>query len=244
MPLEARLLQLRQGWSKIKPGPRDLSRPHIQAQGGQPAVLGHEQVNLLAELVGYLDQVTELLASLVEQNQKLSDWNQNLAELSITDGLTGLYNRRHFMHLLDQGVARSRRQGSTLCLLMADLDHFKRTNDVLGHQAGDQALQKLAQWLREGVREVDSLGRYGGEEFIVLLADCPLADAVVVAEKLRRKVWEESFQQSVPGLEGFTVSIGVACLQEGMLPGDLIAAADRALYRAKNNGRNRVEAAE
>ncbi len=244
MPLHARLHQLRLGWSRIKPGPRDLERPRLLPTEGPPAGLGDEQVGLLTELVDYLDQVTELLNSLVEQNRKLSQWNQNLAHLSNTDGLTGLYNRRHFLQLLEKEVAKARRRGSSLCLIMADLDHFKRTNDLLGHQAGDQALQQLAEWLRQGVREVDSVGRYGGEEFIMLLVDCTLPDALRVAEKLRRKVWEESFHLSLPGLEGFTVSLGVAALKEGMQPRDLIAAADRALYRAKDKGRNRVEAAD
>lgn len=244
MPLHARLTQLRQGWSRIKHGPRALNHPRLLTSAGQDSGPGDEQLSLLAELVDYLDQMTDLLASLAEQNHKLSEWNRNLAELSTTDGLTGLANRRHFMQMLMQEMAKAQRRGGALSLLMIDVDHFKRANDLAGHQAGDQALQLLARWLRQGVREVDAVGRYGGEEFIVLLVDCTLPSAVMVAEKLRRKAMEESFKRSVPVLEGFTVSIGAATLQPGMTPRELIAAADRALYRAKSKGRNCVESTE
>ena len=126
---------------------------------------------------------------------------------------------------------------------MADIDHFKRLNDMLGHQAGDEALRRFARWLREGVRRVDVVGRYGGEEFLAALVDCALDDAIKVAEKIRARVERESRSGPFEEIGGFTVSMGVAELAPGQEAKDLVAAADRALYQAKAQGRNRVVAA-
>ncbi|MCA1906044.1 MAG: sensor domain-containing diguanylate cyclase [Desulfarculus sp.] len=218
--------------------------------------LGHlvglaiEHAGLVAEMVENLEQVLQLKNKVERRNRELDDLNrqlsqanQSLEQLSVTDGLTGLYNHRHLHQRLAEEVRRSRRQGQPICLLMADLDHFKRVNDQLGHQAGDEALRLVADWLRKSVREVDTVGRYGGEEFVVVLSDCDLANGLKVAEKLRSLVETNSRRPPFDALGGLTISLGAAQLEPGMTPEELINAADRALYRAKQGGRNQVQAA-
>jgi diguanylate cyclase (GGDEF)-like protein len=219
--------------------------------------LGHllglaiEHAGLVAEMVDNLEQVLQLKdkverrnAELDELNRRLSQANQSLEQLSVTDGLTGLYNHRHLHQRLADEVRRSRRQGQPVCLLMADLDHFKRVNDQLGHQAGDEALRLVANWLSHSVREVDTVARYGGEEFVLVLSDCDLVNGLRVAEKLRALVESSSRRPPFDGLGGLTISLGAAQLRPGMTPEELINAADQALYRAKQAGRNQVAAAD
>ena len=212
--------------------------------------LAIEHAGLVSEMVDNLDQVLQLKdkverrnAELDELNGKLSQANQRLEQLSVTDGLTGLFNHRHLHERLDREVRRSRRQGKPVSLLMADLDHFKRVNDQLGHPAGDEALRLVASWLMHSVREVDIVGRYGGEEFAVVLSDCDLDNALRVAEKLRALVEANSRRPPFDALGGLTISLGAAQLQPGMTPEELVSAADLALYRAKHDGRNQVAAA-
>jgi diguanylate cyclase (GGDEF)-like protein len=202
-----------------------------------------EFLETMGHLLGLAIEHAGLVAELVDRVGELGQLNQRLEELSITDELTGLFNRRHFLNRLQEEILRSQRQGHPLCLVMSDLDHFKQVNDTLGHQAGDEALKRYAAWLKTGVRRVDLVGRYGGEEFVVLLVDCGLNRGVMVAEKLRRLVAERSASPPFDALGGFTVSMGVAQLGEQGGHRELIQAADRALYRAKAAGRNRVEPA-
>jgi diguanylate cyclase (GGDEF)-like protein len=157
------------------------------------------------------------------------------------DALTGLLNRRAMQEALEEQVQRARRFGEPFSVLMLDADHFKAVNDVQGHAAGDRALQHLGTLLAAQMRDIDRVGRWGGEEFVVLLPGAPLAQAREVAERLRERVqalplrWQD---QAV----SLTVSAGVSQWGEG---GDelaaLLARADAALYRAKAAGRNRVE---
>jgi diguanylate cyclase (GGDEF)-like protein len=145
------------------------------------------------------------------------------------------------MDRLVQEMQRARRLGQPISLLMADLDHFKRVNDQLGHQAGDRALREFAALVKGSVREVDLVGRYGGEEFAVVLLDCAMEASLMVAGKIRRTVKQGLKHAPFDSLGGLTVSLGAAQMQEGMGPEELIALADRALYQAKANGRDRVE---
>jgi two-component system cell cycle response regulator len=159
------------------------------------------------------------------------------------DGLTALYNRTAFLQRLDEEMARAKRQGGELSVLLVDVDHFKRVNDRHGHQAGDDVLRQLTARLSAVLRTYDALGRYGGEELIAVLPGCGTAAALAVAERMR------SAAASIPiatqtGAVTVTVSIGSAsCTAGGTEPNALIARADAALYRAKKAGRNRVEAA-
>jgi len=157
------------------------------------------------------------------------------------DLLTDLNNRRHFMGLAEQELARFRRHGEPLSLLMMDLDNFKRVNDTYGHDVGDAALQKLSEVSRHTFREIDIVGRIGGEEFAALLPETTLDQAVEVAERLRQRVEGAAVKLDGGSLIHFTVSIGVASFRaEDEKIGIVLKRADAALYKAKNSGRNRV----
>jgi diguanylate cyclase (GGDEF)-like protein len=158
---------------------------------------------------------------------------ERLSELSVTDELTSLANRRYLMDKLDEEVRRSGRTQSPFGLLMVDLDRFKDVNDRYGHQVGDAVLTRCASILRHNVRSTDFVARYGGEEFCILLPDTPAQGALNVAEKLREAIG--SLSDPVP-----TVSIGVAVWTPGDTPDGLLSRADKALYQAKEAGRDRV----
>src|SRR3989454_69427 len=163
-------------------------------------------------------------------------WAAVVERLSVTDALTGLYNRRHLMGTLANEVQRSRRLRRTFSVLLADVDHFKQYNDTQGHLGGDAALVKIAEILRQTTRGVDSVARYGGEEFVVMLIEAPIATAAAVGERLRARVAAEDF-----GAGRLTVSVGAAEYPtHGETPEELIASADAAMYQAKGEGRDRV----
>ena len=171
--------------------------------------------------------------------------NELLQELSSTDALTKLFNRRHFMAALEGEFERTDRYGSPLGLVMLDIDHFKRLNDTYGHQVGDEALRGLSEIIRYTVRSTDIAARYGGEEFIVLLPQTDLEGATEFAHRLRFAVEDKTMV--VGGQEvRMTVSLGVAaCPHPAAESGEaLIRLADDALYRAKRAGRNRVMVSE
>lgn len=171
-----------------------------------------------------------------------ANWMRRTELLSITDELTGLYNHREFLKLLAQEFGRSKRYKSSLCLLMVDIDHFKALNDAYGHPQGDRVLRELARIFREATRESDMLTRYGGEEFALILPSTDLAGGQVTAERIRQAV--ETCAFPYPGNPPLhtTVSVGVAHYQgEGLEhPKEFIELADRALYQAKRQGRNRT----
>ncbi|HRH90018.1 MAG TPA: GGDEF domain-containing protein, partial [Rubrivivax sp.] len=166
-----------------------------------------------------------------------------LQQLARRDALTGLLNRRAMHVLLDQQAGQRRRAADTFSVLMIDIDHFKEVNDRHGHEAGDQALVHIARRMMQALREQDRLGRFGGEEFVVLLPASDLGRALAEAEALRRHVREQPLQLGALSLP-LSISIGVA--EWGGVaedPSRLLARADAALYRAKSLGRDRVEAA-
>ena len=170
---------------------------------------------------------------------RLREKTEELERLSITDGLTGLLNRRRLMEELADEVKRSQRLEHTFALLMVDVDHFKKYNDSFGHLAGDEVLVSVAKTLKEQTREVDFVARYGGEEFLVILPEGDLDEGTRVAERIRGAVGETKFQG-----RRLTVSIGVAEFPgHSETPDGMIAAADSALYDAKYGGRDRVVAA-
>lgn len=165
-------------------------------------------------------------------------------ELSVTDELTGLFNRRHFQQVLTLEFKRAERYKRHLSLLMIDADHFKQFNDTHGHLAGDEMLKRMATLLRKNLREVDLLARYGGEEFIVMLTDTSLTDAVTVADKLRELVKSNLRMDSVkPNEKNLTISLGVSAYPDCATSIDeLIHTADMALYTSKSRGRDQVHA--
>ncbi len=199
-----------------------------------------------AELQSSHKMAKEALAALEQKAQELEALNIKLAELSTSDFLTGLANRRRFDDVLSTEWARATRTGSALAIIMLDVDHFKLFNDRYGHQAGDNCLRKLAEVLKQHVgRASDLAARYGGEEFCVICTDSDLSGVLVLAEKIRASFQATGIphEDSTDGV--VTVSIGVASLVPS-IRGDsdeLLRAADHALYRAKALGRNRVEQA-
>jgi diguanylate cyclase (GGDEF)-like protein len=182
--------------------------------------------------VGYLSRAFNTVVARLREKESHGE----LERLSLTDGLTGLYNRRHLMGTLASEVQRSRRLRRTFSVLLADVDHFKQYNDTTGHLAGDAALVKIAEIFRKTTRAVDCVARYGGEEFVVMLLETTIVTAELVAERIRARVATEDF-----GTSRITVSIGLAEYPErGDTPEELIASADAAMYQAKGAGRNRV----
>jgi diguanylate cyclase (GGDEF)-like protein len=169
-----------------------------------------------------------------------AQYHQNLIEMAVHDGLTGFFNRRHFRTLLDECVDRAR-AGEALAVVIIDLDHFKRINDHFGHLVGDQVLQTVAQLIRQLTPGHWRLGRLGGEEFAAALPGATLADACAYAETLRTGVEQHHFD--IRGeRHPITTSLGVAGWASAMSgSADLLRLADERLYRAKANGRNRVE---
>ena len=168
--------------------------------------------------------------------------NIHLQKLSITDGLTGLFNHRFFQKKLADEFNRAKRFRTPLTLMMMDLDDFKLVNDTYGHQTGDQVLISVGELIRASVREVDTPARYGGEEFAVILPQTELDNAVSVAERLKHSIeFSPLFQEIRPGLR-LTASMGLACFPESGIRSsqDLIRFADKALYRAKQIGKNRI----
>ncbi len=181
---------------------------------------------------GTLTQVFKNLVTRLREREGQGE----LERLSVTDALTGLYNRRHLMGTLANEVQRSRRLRRTFSVLLADVDHFKQYNDTHGHLGGDAALVKVAEILRKMTRGVDSVARYGGEEFLVMLIEAPIATAAAVGERIRARVAAEEF-----GGGTMTVSVGAAEYPtHGDTPEELIASADAAMYQAKGEGRDRV----
>lgn len=168
-----------------------------------------------------------------------------LAQLAIRDGLTGLFNRRHFGQLVETEFARARRYGQSLACLMLDIDRFKRFNDTRGHQCGDAVLRHVADILRGVARQVDVVARYGGEEFVVLLPNTDIEGALRVAERIRAGVAERPLRFGALDV-GVTVSVGVATNAESGVETTeaLVKLADDGLYAAKRAGRNRVGRAE
>lgn len=181
-------------------------------------------------------------AELISKNEALSNMNLVLEQLSITDGLTKLHNHRYFQEALVAECKRSTRTAEPLCLVLIDIDYFKKWNDRLGHAGGDEILRRIAEILNETVRATDVLARYGGEEFALLAIDTDLLGATALAEKIRQAVESTALLTDVPSeREQITISVGVA-----LFDGDhkaLFSEADAALYRAKDGGRNRVEIA-
>jgi len=172
--------------------------------------------------------------------ERLRESMRTIAQLAIRDALTGTWNRRHLDALLESELQRCARLGQTLCICLADIDHFKAVNDLHGHLAGDTVLKNVAACLRPQLRGIDELGRFGGEEFMVLLPGIALAQAQACAERLRRSVAELAAPQGTDAC--VTISIGVAEFAPGEPATSLMERADQALYRAKSAGRNRVVA--
>jgi diguanylate cyclase (GGDEF)-like protein len=163
--------------------------------------------------------------------------SDKLKRMAIRDGLTGLFNHSFTQQLIGDAINRARRSKNPLALLMIDVDSFKQINDTYGHNAGDEMLASLTRLLQSNKRSTDYLGRWGGDELVLLLTETDLSGAANLAEKLRRLVESQVF----PHGRKLTLSIGASQYREGDYPNRFIARADAAMYRAKRGGRNKVE---
>lgn len=166
---------------------------------------------------------------------------KRLNQLVHTDNLTGLYNQRHLMKTLESEMERTRRTGRATGLIIMDLDHFKRVNDTFGHDVGNRVLQIAASCLERAVRKIDTPCRYGGEEFVIVLPNSDLNEAILVAERIRQAI-EASPAETDAGVVPVTASLGVDVFyaHQSDAPESLIARADAFLYQAKQAGRNRL----
>ncbi len=192
----------------------------------------------------FLEQLTEYSRGLEkmveEQTLELTIANKSLKRLSVTDDLTGIYNRRYFFDRLGQEINQTQRYGHPLSVIILDLDNFKSVNDCMGHQAGDDVLREFSTLLKNKLRKGETAARYGGEEFAVILPHVNGSDSLKAAEAVRRTVESAEFSCSHAGVK-ISVSIGVAELDESLRdPDEVIARADKALYEAKRQGKNRV----
>lgn len=183
--------------------------------------------------LGQLGEAFDIMARQLEADQAA------LASLATHDSLTGLYNRRELFRILDEEIERSKRYDFSFSVLMIDIDHFKAVNDSLGHQAGDRVLYGLAERMVDAVRPVDKVGRYGGEEFVVILPQTDSAGALAAAERIRHAVGDRPLNIGDGQSVKLTVSIGMAMFPGDAREGDdLVDQADIALYEAKEGGRN------
>lgn len=224
------------------------------------ATLETENARLVAELsernaqlqtaVAMLENHRERLeVEVAERTKELRMAVEELERLALRDGLTGLFNHLYFQENIDAEISRAARHGHRVSLLFIDVDHFKNYNDKLGHPAGDRLLKSLADLLvgrgqsyGRGKRVSDIAARYGGEEFVLVLPETDKVGASITAERIRRTIGNYEFEQREVQPKGYvSISIGVACYpDDGATKAELIEAADRALYRAKHEGRDRV----
>ena len=255
---------LRRGCSHVHPGGESALRcPHLNADGASvclPLIANGEALGVLAvqenEIIARDSSSADHspawrpLATAAAEHIALALSNLSLREAlrvqAVRDPLTGLYNRRYMQEFLERELQRARRQRHPLSVLMLDLDHFKRYNDRFGHAAGDELLRSLGDTLLHSIRSDDVACRYGGEEFVIVLPECPLPLATGRAEEICQRIRKNSTPRPGEEREPVTVSVGVAVYDEGgaSTVALLLKLADQALYQAKHDGRDRVVVAQ
>jgi len=179
----------------------------------------------------------EMVLIIVDDITELMETNLQLKKMTITDGLTQLHNHNHLHYKLDEEINRAKRYGNKLSIIMLDIDQFKSVNDSHGHQVGDKTLASVGKIIKKSLREIDIPGRYGGEEFLVILPHTGLENSFITAERIRKTIESAAFEEV--GLK-ITVSGGVAEFQMERAH-HLIDKADKLLYKAKQKGKNRIE---
>ena len=214
----------------------------------RPHAFSSEHTGLFREIAGQLSLIVEkslLIEDLAAANRKLLEAQEALQHQAAHDPLTTLWNRRGMVDVLGMELSRADREGSSLAVLVIDIDHFKQVNDVHGHAVGDDVLRETARRLQRGLRTTEVVGRWGGDEFIAVLRPCTLETAMRVAERSRVQVESLPILTRIGPIQ-LTVTVGaVVCPAGGAAsPDRLIESADQALYRAKRAGRNRVEVEE
>lgn len=215
---------------------RTISKEQAELLRAQP----ERDIGLYEELTSLNNKLVTLQRELAKKNIELEHLNAEVQRLSIIDELTHLYNRRGFFEMGHREVERAKRFGKPLSAIMLDIDHFKQFNDRYGHAIGDKVLEEVATRCSLRLRKVDIFGRYGGEEFSVLLPETKIADARITAERLRYHTSHEPISTEF-GLLSVTISLGIAIFKgDTMGLEELLEHADQALYKAKESGRNRV----
>lgn len=212
-----------------------------QGAGAQPAwLIGAMHLALMLlpmSLIG--GHVNFYRTRLRASNRELNDALEKIERIATYDELTGLYSRRIIAEIAAKELKRSDRSGASLCIAMIDADHFKRFNDLYGHSGGDNVLRTISRTLQRTLRATEYVGRYGGEEFMVVLAETPQEHAAVPLERFRREMGATPID-GLPAHERVTVSIGVAVYRKGEPLRTLVERADAALYEAKRSGRDRI----
>ena len=213
------------------------------AAGGDDYLLKPISEVVLAAKIRAMQRIIQMRQSLLVLTRKLDSANHELKRLTSLDGLTGIANRRHFDEVLAREWRRAMRQGDPVSILMCDIDFFKLYNDTFGHQQGDECLRLIAQALSYSMdRGGDLLARYGGEEFVAVLPGTTLSGASHVASQMRQAVSKLAIEHTGSPFGHITASFGIASALATLetSPQDIVGAADRALYKAKNSGRNRI----
>lgn len=217
-----------------------ISGLHIGADDYLPKP--YNELELNARIYALL-RTKALQDELRMKNKQLEELLHKVNYMAITDALTGLFNRRRFHDVLTSEFERAKRYATPFSLVMLDIDHFKRVNDVFGHSVGDSVLKEVATIMKNSIREIDTASRYGGEEFIAILPNTARENARVVAERIRLMIGQHAFG----GIDrNITVSIGISGMPDAKAESEekLIRCADFALYRAKQLGRDRTVTAE
>jgi len=211
----------------------------IAAQAFQEGAVGYLPKNNLSQekLTNTIDVALDKWTRL---QQAMAD-KEKLEILATFDSLTGLYNRRAILGKLHELITRANRYKEDFSLVMLDIDHFKKVNDRYGHLIGDEVLEKIAALIRRNIRDTDIAGRYGGEEFIIILPQTNLSSAWVVAERIRNIIEKAQMKDPAGNVFAITVSQGLSGWERGEDADSLISCADEALYKAKGKGRNRVQ---
>ena len=216
---------------------RNAMTDHAQGRGGAIEIADHDEIGEMSRALSYfVGVIKDREDKLHAINADLSLAHRNLERVAVTDRLTGLYNRTKLDEVFANELARAERYGESVAVIMADIDKFKLVNDTYGHQVGDSVLSEFATIVRNLVRDMDTPGRWGGEEFLVICSHVDLNGAHALAERIRAAVAEHSF--SVAGQR--TCSFGVATYRPGDTAETMVSRADAALYEAKQNGRDCV----
>jgi diguanylate cyclase len=200
---------------------------------------------LLLDTQRVAERNRSLETRLTESSGEISELRQNLEVVrreAMTDALTGIHNRKFFDTRLHAAAKEAMETGDPLCLLIADIDHFKKFNDTYGHQIGDQVLRLVARTLSDSVKGRDTPARYGGEEFAIVLPQTRIEDAMVLADQIRKTMMSRRVVRKDTGDDfgSITLSIGASCYRPGEPLAEIVRRADAALYQAKHDGRNRV----
>lgn len=225
------ILPMRKLEQRVKSTISGSDQTHHYDETSDASISPHKEINFIA---GAIEQVTE--QALFRKNQELEAKNEQLKKISTTDHLTGLLNRRKITENIEKEYQRARRYNNTFSTIIIDIDWFKKINDEFGHQAGDQVLKECADIFTSKLRNTDSVGRWGGEEFLILCPETNLEGAELLAKRIKNAFEQNKF--SVP--KKITISAGVCEYQPDLSLQNLLTEADNKLYEAKSQGRNKV----